>query len=50
MLVMPGGRERTTSEYAELLAAAGLKSIATQPTNSPFAVIEAVKIDALAGR
>ena len=50
MLIMPGGRERTTSEYAELLAAAGLKSIATRPTNSPFAVIEAVKIGALAGR
>ena len=50
MLVMPGGRERTTSEYVELLAAAGLKSIATRPSNSPFAVIEAVKIGAPAAR
>jgi len=49
MLVMTGGHERTASEYAELLAAAGLKSIATRPTKSPFAVIEAVRTDAIAG-
>ena len=40
MLVVPGGRERTDREYNELLAAAGLKSIAARPTHSPFAIIE----------
>ena len=50
MLIMPGGRERTTSEYAALLAAAGLKAMAARKSNSPFAVIEAVKAGALACR
>ena len=49
MLVVPGGRERTFSEYAEVLSAAGLKPIATQPTKSPFALIEAARTDAAAG-
>ncbi len=45
MLAVPGGRERTASEYAELLAAAELRSIDVRPTASPFAVVTAVRAD-----
>jgi orsellinic acid C2-O-methyltransferase len=47
MLVVPGGRERTITEYAELCAAARLEPIGVRPTGSPFAIIQARKIDAL---
>ena len=46
MLVVPGGRERTGVEYAELCASAGLELIQTKPTGSPFAIMQARKIDA----
>jgi hypothetical protein len=46
MLVMPGGRERTTNQYAKLLATAGLLSTRVRPTASPFAVMEVVRADA----
>jgi hypothetical protein len=43
MLVMTGGRERTESQYRELLAAAGFELSRIVPTPSPFCVIEAVR-------
>lgn len=43
MLVSPGGRERTPSEYRELLARGGFRLTEIVPTRSPFSVIEAVK-------
>lgn len=42
MLVFTGSRERTESEYAELLRRAGLKLLKTQPTASAFSILEAV--------
>ncbi|GAA1129114.1 methyltransferase [Kribbella jejuensis] len=41
MLIMTGGRERTTDEYHTLLAAAGLELVDTTPTASTTFVIEA---------
>lgn len=41
MLVMTGGRERTTDEYRALLAAAGLDLVTTVPTAGPAFVLEA---------
>ena len=46
MLVVPGGRERTIAEYAALCAAAWLEPIGVRPSGSPFAIIQARKIDA----
>lgn len=43
MLVLPGGEERTPSEYSELLSKAGLKMINVIPTDSPASIVEAVK-------
>jgi hypothetical protein len=43
MLVMTGGRERTESQYRELLAAAGFELTRILQTPSPFCVIEAVR-------
>ncbi len=43
MLVSPGGKERTASEYKDLFARAGLKMTTIVPTKSPYSVIEAVK-------
>jgi len=43
MLVMTGGRERTESQYRELLAAAGFELTRIVQTPSPFCVIEAVR-------
>jgi hypothetical protein len=43
MLVSPGGKERTPSEYRELLAQAGFRLTQIVPTRSPFSIIEAVK-------
>jgi hypothetical protein len=42
MLTVPGGRERTSDEYAELLAPAGLRVERVVPTPSPVSVVEAV--------
>lgn len=41
MLVMGSGRERTLSEYEELLDRAGLDVVAVHPTSSQFSLIEA---------
>jgi orsellinic acid C2-O-methyltransferase len=43
MMVATGGRERTVSQYNELLAAAGLTVIAAQSTSSPFTILTAVR-------
>jgi len=42
MLVAPGGQERTTDEYAALLAAAGFRLTAVHPTAGDAFVVEAV--------
>ena len=43
MLVMtPGGRERTESEFARLLEASGLKMTRVVPTESLVSIVEAV--------
>jgi hypothetical protein len=41
MFVMPGGRERTQEEYAELFAQAGLRHSSSTVASNGFAVIEA---------
>jgi hypothetical protein len=46
MLVLPGGRERTTEEYETLLAGAGLRLTGVTPTPTPYAVFEAEPIQA----
>ena len=43
MLVLPGGRERTEAEYAELFEKAGFRLTKVTPTESPVSVIEGVK-------
>ena len=40
MLVLTGGRERTTAEYAKLLNTAGLKLGNVKPVAFPYGVIE----------
>lgn len=42
MMVVLGGKERTASEYRELLAKAGLRMTQVVPTDSDFCAIEAV--------
>jgi SAM-dependent methyltransferase len=44
MLVLLTGRERTESEYRDLLAAGGFKMERVMPTHSPFSVIEALRV------
>ncbi len=44
MLVLLTGKERTESQYRELLAAGGFKMERVLPTHSPFSVIEASRI------
>jgi hypothetical protein len=44
MLVMTGGRERTEEEFRQLYEAAGFRLTRIVPTESPFSVIEGVKI------
>lgn len=44
MLIMTGGRERTEEEFRALYEAAGFKLSRVVPTESPFSVIEGVKI------
>jgi hypothetical protein len=41
MLAMMGGKERTESEWRELLTTAGFASIEVRPTGTPFAIIQA---------
>ncbi|MDT4969259.1 MAG: hypothetical protein QOJ64_3996 [Acidobacteriota bacterium] len=43
MLVLPGGRERTEKEYAELFSRVGFRLTKVTPTESPVSVIEGVK-------
>ena len=43
MLMIPGGRERTANEYAELFKKAGFKLTQIIPTPSPMFLIEGVK-------
>jgi uncharacterized SAM-binding protein YcdF (DUF218 family) len=40
VLVLSGGRERTNSEYHELLQAAGLRPGIIQPVTFPYGIIE----------
>jgi len=42
MLIVPGGQERTPSEYDELLKKAGFKMTRVIPTESPVSIVEAV--------
>lgn len=44
MLVMTGGRERTDAEFRKLYEASGFRVNRIVPSESPFAVIEGVKI------
>lgn len=44
MLAMTSGRERTASEYSELLARSGWKFIGVLPTPSPMQIVEAVRV------
>jgi len=44
MLVLLTGRERTESEYRDLLAAGGFKLERVMPTQTPFSVIEASRV------
>jgi hypothetical protein len=44
MLVMTGGRERTEAEFRELYEASGFGLTRVVPTESPFSVIEGVKV------
>jgi hypothetical protein len=44
MLVFTGSRERTESEYSELLQRAGLRLLRTHPTASSVSILEAVPI------
>jgi O-methyltransferase len=43
MLIFTGGQERTTTEYGQLLARAGLNLQAVQPVAPPYGVIEATQ-------
>ena len=43
MLLVPGGEERTPSEYAELLEPNGFRVTRVVPTNSAVSVVEAVR-------
>ena len=44
MLVMTGGRERTEEEFRQLYQAAGFRLTRIVPTESPFSVIEGLKV------
>jgi len=44
MLVMTGGRERTAEEFRRLYEDSGFKLARVVPTESPFSVIEGVKV------
>ncbi len=42
MLVLPGGQERTESEYSSLFGKAGFRLVRVVPTESAVSVVEAV--------
>ena len=42
MMVIPGGRERTSDEYRDLFAAAGFELAGIHPTAAPASVIEGI--------
>ena len=44
MLVIPGGQERTPTEYDELLTKAGFKMTRVVPTETPVSIVEAVPV------
>jgi hypothetical protein len=44
MLVMTGGRERTTAEYSELFEKTGFKLNRVIPTPSPVSIVEAIRV------
>jgi len=44
MLVMTGGRERTEEEFGQLYETAGFRLTRVVQTESPFSVIEGLKI------
>jgi cyclopropane fatty-acyl-phospholipid synthase-like methyltransferase len=44
MLLLPGGRERTRSEYASLFEAAGFRLDRVTTTESPCSLLEAVRV------
>jgi len=44
MLVMTGGRERTEAEFRKLYEASGFRLTRVVPTESPFSVIEGLKV------
>jgi hypothetical protein len=44
MLVMTGGRERTEEEFRALYDAGGFRLTRVVPTDSPFSVIEGVRV------
>jgi hypothetical protein len=44
MLVLCTGRERTESEYQDLLATGGFKMERVVPTLTPFSIIEASRV------
>lgn len=45
MLMMSGGRQRTSEEYRQLYAAAGLSMTRVIPTTTDFAIVEGVRAD-----
>jgi hypothetical protein len=44
MLAIPGGEERTATEYGTLLAAAGLRMTGVVPTKSDVSIVEAERV------
>jgi hypothetical protein len=44
MLLMTGGRERTEAEFRDLYHRAGFRLTRVVPTESPFSVIEGVRV------
>lgn len=44
MLVMPGGQERSETEYADLLAKSGFRLTRVIPTDSAVSIVEAVPV------
>lgn len=44
MLVHPGGRERTATEYADLLSRADFRQTRVIPTTGPMSIVEAVPV------
>jgi len=43
MMTLPGGQERTASEYATLLDKAGFRMVRVVPTASAVSIVEAVQ-------